>query len=112
MIASPETAVVYAALILQDSGIEITSEGLTSILSAANVEVDAIWCTLFAKALSGKNLNDLLFSISAAPATSAASVASSAPVSSAPATTNSKAAPSKKEAEPESDEEMGFGLFD
>ena len=111
MTCSPETAVAYAALILQDSGIEITAEGLSTILSAANVEIDSIWCTLFAKVLAGKNLNDLLFSFSAAPAVNAApvSVASAAPATAA----GSKSTPAKKEPEPEpSDEEMGFGLFD
>lgn len=53
---SAELAVSYAALILADEGVEITSDKLLSLTQAAKVEVEPIWASLFAKALEGKFL--------------------------------------------------------
>jgi large subunit ribosomal protein LP1 len=56
-----ETIVSYAALILADEGIDITPEKLQTLLKAANIEdVEPIWTTLFAKALQGKEVKDIL----------------------------------------------------
>lgn len=67
-------AVSYAALVLADDGVEITSDKLQTLLKAANVEVEPIYATLFAKALEGKDVKDLLLNVggasSAAPAAS------------------------------------------
>ena len=51
---SSELAVSYAALILADEGVEITSDKILSLTSAAKVEVEPIWASLFAKALEGE----------------------------------------------------------
>ncbi|KAF2247986.1 hypothetical protein BU26DRAFT_519771 [Trematosphaeria pertusa] len=60
-----ETAVAYAALILADEGIEINPEKLQALLKAANIEdVEPIWTTLFAKALQGKDVKDILTTVS------------------------------------------------
>ncbi|KAJ4295243.1 hypothetical protein N0V90_007254 [Kalmusia sp. IMI 367209] len=60
-----ETAVSYAALILADEGLDITPEKLQTLLKAANIEdVEPIWTTLFAKALQGKEVKDILTAIS------------------------------------------------
>ncbi|KAK7182656.1 hypothetical protein DPSP01_011480 [Paraphaeosphaeria sporulosa] len=60
-----ETAVSYAALILADDGVEITPEKLQTLLKAANIEdVEPIWTTLFAKALQGKEVKDILTAVS------------------------------------------------
>ncbi|PVI00317.1 hypothetical protein DM02DRAFT_592937, partial [Periconia macrospinosa] len=56
-----ETIVAYAALILADEGLDITPEKLQTLISAANIEgVEPIWTTLFAKALQGKEVKDIL----------------------------------------------------
>jgi large subunit ribosomal protein LP1 len=61
----PETAVSYAALILADANIAITPEKLQALLAAANVEdVEPIWTTLFAKALEGTDVKDILTTVS------------------------------------------------
>ena len=100
-------SVALAALILQDSGIDVTSDGLLSILKAANVEVEPIWANIFAKALDGVNVKDLLQSFASAPAVGG----SSAPAAGGaePAAEEAKKEEEKKE---ESDDDMGFGLFD
>lgn len=60
-----ETAVSYAALILADANTAITPDKLQALLKAANVEdVEPIWTTLFAKALEGKDVKEILTAVS------------------------------------------------
>lgn len=104
-----ELASSYAALILADDGVEITSDKLQTLIKAAKVEeVEPIWTSIFAKALEGKDVKDLLVNVGsgggAAPAAAAAAGGDSAD---APAEEEKK----EEEAE-ESDDDMGFGLFD
>ncbi|CAD1809912.1 60S acidic ribosomal protein P1-A [Candida parapsilosis] len=109
---STETALSYAALILADSDIEITSEKLLTLTKGANVEVEGIWADLFSKALEGKDLKEFFFNFSAAPA--AGSATGAAAGGDAAAAGGEAAAEEKKEeeAKEESDDDMGFGLFD
>ena len=53
---SNELACVYAALILHDDGLEISSDNIALILKAANIEVEPYWPTLFAKLCKGKSM--------------------------------------------------------
>ncbi|KAG8693664.1 hypothetical protein FRC08_008979 [Ceratobasidium sp. 394] len=110
--ASTELAATYAALVLADDGIEITSDKIIAITNAAGVELEPIWATLLAKALEGKNVKDLLSNVGGggAPAAGGAAPAAAAAGGAAPA---EEAKEEKKEEEKEeSDEDMGFGLFD
>ena len=108
--SNAELASSYAALILADEGLEITADKLQSLISAAKVpEIEPIWTTLFAKALEGKDVKDLLLNVGsgggAAPAAGGAAPAAGA--------ADAPAAEEKKEEEKEeSDDDMGFGLFD
>ncbi|XP_011200727.1 60S acidic ribosomal protein P1 [Bactrocera dorsalis] len=112
MSTKAELACVYAALVLVDDDIAVTGEKISTILKAANVEVEPYWPGLFAKALEGINVKDLITNIgsgvgAAAPAGGAAAAGGDA----APA--EAKKEEKKKEEEPEeSDDDMGFGLFD
>ncbi|KAG9003877.1 hypothetical protein FRB90_011095 [Tulasnella sp. 427] len=111
--ANVDLAPAYAALILADDGQEITSDKITKILNAADVEVEPIWASLLAKALEGKNVKELLSNVGAgggAPAVGGAPAATTG-------ATGGGAAPEpekeeKKEEKEESDDDMGFGLFD
>lgn len=59
-----ETAVSYAALILADSDTSIIADKLQTLLSAAGIEdVEPIWTTLFAKALEGKNVKEIITTV-------------------------------------------------
>ncbi|KXL41411.1 hypothetical protein M433DRAFT_131571 [Acidomyces richmondensis BFW] len=110
--STAELATSYAALILADDGVEITADKLQSLISAAKVpDVEPIWCQLFAKALEGKDVKDLLLNVgSGGGAAAAAPAAGGAPAATEEA---APAAEEKKEEEKEeSDEDMGFGLFD
>ncbi|XP_053693996.1 60S acidic ribosomal protein P1 [Sabethes cyaneus] len=106
-----ELACVYSALILVDDDVAVTDEKISTILKAANVDIEPYWPGLFAKALEGINVKDLITNIGSgvgsggggAPAAGAAAAA-------APAAAEKKE--EKKEEEPEeSDDDMGFGLF-
>ena len=99
-----ELCCAYAALLLHDGEIEITGDKLAKVIKASGNEVEAYWPTLFAKALKGQNIEDLLSNIGSAPV---AAVAVAAPVAA------SKAAAKKEEEKPkeeEADVDMG-GLF-
>jgi large subunit ribosomal protein LP1 len=62
-----ELATSYAALILADESIPITPEKLQALLKAAGIEdVEPIWTTLFAKALEGKDVKELVTEVAAA----------------------------------------------
>jgi len=109
--SNAELASSYAALILADEGLEITADKLQSLISAAKVQdIEPIWTTLFAKALEGKDVKDLLVNVGsgggAAPAAGGAAPAAGG-ASDAPA-----AEEKKEEEKEESDDDMGFGLFD
>ncbi|KAF9523172.1 60s acidic ribosomal protein-domain-containing protein, partial [Crepidotus variabilis] len=109
--ANTELAATYAALILADDGIEITSDKILALTNAANVELEPIWASLLAKALEGKNVKELLSNVGSGgggPAV-AAGGAPSAAAGGAPA---EKEEEKKEEEKEESDDDMGFGLFD
>ncbi|CAG8799130.1 3320_t:CDS:2 [Dentiscutata erythropus] len=65
MATNNEQAVTYAALILADDGVEITADKLLALTKTAGIEIEPIWANLFAKALEGRNVNDLLMNIGA-----------------------------------------------
>ncbi|KAJ5948518.1 60S acidic ribosomal protein P1 [Penicillium verhagenii] len=106
--STSELACSYAALILADEGLEITADKIQTLITAAKVqEIEPIWATIFAKALEGKDIKDML-----------TNVGSAGPAAAGPAATGGAAAPAeavaeeKVEEKEESDDDMGFGLFD
>ncbi|ESO07328.1 hypothetical protein HELRODRAFT_185464 [Helobdella robusta] len=110
-----QLACTYGALILADDDITITAEKISTLLKAADVDVEPIWPSLFARALTGMNIRELVSKVGSVGAPSGA------PAGGAPATGAAPAAEAKKEEkeekkeeekEEEEDEDMGFGLFD
>uniref|UniRef100_A0A1D1ZEI4 60S acidic ribosomal protein P1 n=1 Tax=Anthurium amnicola TaxID=1678845 RepID=A0A1D1ZEI4_9ARAE len=106
-----ELAIVYAALILADDGVEITADKLQALTKAAGIEVEPVWAGLFAKALEGKNVADLLFNVGSASA-APTSAATGGGAATETAVEDKKEEEKKDEKDDESDEDMGFGLFD
>lgn len=102
-----ESLVSYAALILADAEKEISSENLQTVLTAAGASVDSIWTSVYAKALEGKDLKEILFSMAAAAPAAGASTGAAAG-----GATEAAAEEAVEEAAEESDDDMGFGLFD
>ena len=83
-----ELVVTYAALLLHDGELEITEEKLNKVISASGNSVEGYWPGLFAKALKGRNIGDLI----------ANAAASSGPATAAPvAASNAAPAEAKKE---------------
>ncbi|KAG7205565.1 hypothetical protein KM043_007537 [Ampulex compressa] len=111
MATKAELACVYSALILVDDDIAVTGEKIQTILKAANVDVESYWPGLFAKALEGINVKDLITNIGSG---AGAAPAAGAPAAAAPDSAEAAPAKEEKKEEPEeeSDGDMGFGLFD
>jgi len=55
-----EVACSYAALILHGEGLPINGSNITKLLEAAKVQLDPYWPGLFARALNGRDIGDLL----------------------------------------------------
>ena len=72
--------------------------------------VEPIWAQLFAKAISGQNVTELLTQFSVGGSSGAAAGASGAAAGGAAAA--EEAEEKEEEAKEESDDDMGFGLFD
>jgi len=109
--SNAELAVSYAALILADDGVDVTADKLLTLIKAANIEdVEPIWTSLFAKALEGKDVKDLLLNVGSGGGAAAAPAGGAAAGGAAPA--EEKKEEKEEEAKEESDEDMGFGLFD
>jgi large subunit ribosomal protein LP1 len=58
--ASPDLAVVYAALILEDDGIPITGDKIRKLLDAAKVTVEGYWVDLFVEYFKNNDIASLL----------------------------------------------------
>ncbi|MCJ1443771.1 MAG: 60S acidic ribosomal protein P1 [Stictis urceolatum] len=112
--STSELACSYAALILADDEVEITADKLQSLIKAAKVEeVEPIWTSLFAKALDGKSVKDILTNVgSGGGAAAAAPAAGGGGGGGGETTTEAEPEKKKEEEKEESDEDMGFGLFD
>ena len=110
--SNAELATSYAALILADDGIDITPDKLQTLIKAAGVaDVEPIWASLFAKALEGKDVKDLLLNVGSGGG-APAPVGGVAPSGGDTGGGNAPVEEKKEEKEEESDEDMGFGLFD
>ncbi|KAG5897173.1 hypothetical protein JTB14_022536 [Gonioctena quinquepunctata] len=110
MTSNAELACVYSALMLVDDDIAVTGEKIQTILKAANVDVEPYWPGLFAKALEGINVRELITNIGSGVGAAPAGGAAAAPAAAAAAEPKKE---EKKESEPEeSDDDMGLGLFD
>jgi large subunit ribosomal protein LP1 len=112
-VSTSELACVYSALILYDDDIDITGEKMAKIISVAKVNVEAFWPGLFAKALQGRNIGDLICNVGSAPAAGgAAAPAAAGGDAAAPAAEEKKEEKKAESSESGSDDDMGFGLFD
>nr|O01359.1 RecName: Full=Large ribosomal subunit protein P1; AltName: Full=60S acidic ribosomal protein P1; AltName: Full=Ribosomal protein RPL-21 [Oscheius tipulae]AAB71726.1 ribosomal protein rpl-21 [Oscheius tipulae] len=111
--ASPqELACVYAALILQDDEVAITGDKIATLLKAANIEFEPFWPGLFAKALEGVDVKNLITSVSSGASAGPAQAAAAAPAGGAPAAAAPAESKEGRRSQGESDDDMGFGLLD
>merc|ERR1712203_600194 len=88
---------------------DITGEKMAKIISAAKVNVEAFWPGLFAKALQGRNIGDLICNVGSAPAAGGGAPAAAAGGDAAAAAPAEEKKEEKKE-ESESDLMMTWDL--
>ena len=50
----------YAALLLSDAGLDISAEKLVKVIKGSGNSVDAYWPGLFAKAMEGRDVSEML----------------------------------------------------
>ncbi|KAK4496484.1 hypothetical protein PRZ48_012464 [Zasmidium cellare] len=112
--STAELACAYSALILADDGVEITADKIQSLITAAKVaDIEPIWTSLFAKALEGKDVKEILTNVgSGGGAAPAAAAAAGGAAAGGDAAADAPKEEAKEEEKEESDEDMGFGLFD
>lgn len=112
-LSNDELACVYAALILADDNVDVKGDKIAAILKAANYEIEPYWPNLFAGALEGVKVTDLIKNIGAAPVAAAATTAQATGGDDKKG--GAKDAPKKeekKEEKPESDDEEMVSSFD
>jgi len=103
-----ELACTYAALILQDEGLEISADNIQKIIKASGVSVEPFWPGLFAQALGSCDVGELITNIGSGMGSGGAAAAAPAAAGGA---AEEKAEEKKEESEAESDSDMGFDLF-
>ncbi|XP_059542055.1 large ribosomal subunit protein P1-like [Myotis daubentonii] len=114
MASVSELTCIYSALILHDNEVTVMENKINSLIKASGANVEPFWPGLFAKALANVNIGSLICNIGAggpAPAASAAPAGGPA-LSTSAAPAEEKKVEAKKEESEESDDDMGFGIFD
>lgn len=96
---------IYAALILHSAGQKVTEEGISAVVKAAGVNVDAVRAKALVSALEGVNIEDAISK--AAFAAPAAAPAAAAPAAAAAAETPKKDEKTKEKAEESGMEGLG-----
>jgi len=99
---------VYAALLLHSAGKKVSEEGITSVIKAAGVDVDAVRAKALVSALDGVNIEEAIAKAAfAAPAASAPAAASAA----APVAAEAVAADEKSKEKAEESGMEGLGAL-
>ena len=105
-----ELVCTYAALLLHDGGLDVSEDKIKQVVSSSGNSVEGYWPGIFAKALAGKNIADMLMNAGSAAAAPVAAAAGPAGNAADDAAAKKKAEEEKKkkeEEEAEADLDMG-----
>ena len=105
--SSSELAVVYATLILHDDGCAPDAEKMATLITAAGIEIEPIWCKMFEKALEGKDIGEFLMNVGSG----AMSGGGAAPAAGGDAPAEKVEEKKVEEEEEESDDDIGMFLY-
>ncbi|KAL0209969.1 hypothetical protein P9112_010053 [Eukaryota sp. TZLM1-RC] len=97
-------ATIYAALIINDEGLDVTADKITTLLSQANVRVEPYIPPMFARALEGVDMKELI--------QSSCTVGAAAPTAVAAEGGAAAEAPVEEEKVEEEEVEEDIGGFD
>ncbi len=97
---------IYAALILHSAGKKVTEDGISAIIKAAGLEVDAVRVKALVSALEGVNIEEAISKAAVAAPVAQAAEAAPAKKEAAPAAEAGKE--KKKEEDKEKAEESGM----
>ena len=114
-VTTQDLACIYSAAILADDDIPITSDKISTLLRAAEVNVEPIWPSLYAKALQGIEIKQLITKIGNVATESGTTAALSGGIAGdAKESANvEKSAPVAPDPESDDDDDdMGLSLFD
>ena len=103
-----ELTCICLAFVLHNSEVTVPEDKINALIKAAGVNVEPFCPGLFAKALANVNIWSLICNVGAGGPAVAGGLVPSPTV--APA--EEKKVEAKKEESEESDDDMGFGLFD
>jgi large subunit ribosomal protein L12 len=101
---------IYSAMVLHSAGKSITEEGVTAILKAAAVDVDAAKVKALIASLEGVDIKEAIASAAVAAAPAPAAAAPAAGAAAAPAAA-AKAAEPEEEAVSEEDAAAGLSAL-
>ncbi|CAJ2501251.1 Uu.00g041040.m01.CDS01 [Anthostomella pinea] len=113
MPTDPQLAISYAALVLADEGVPLTPDKLQTLLKAAGVDdVEAIWSTIFTKALKDKDMTGLLTTVQASQTAPTGPAVGGEVKGGGPEEDGSQSGDGGHSDGDDSGSEMGMGLFD